>query len=339
MRSVYMLKLQKIIGSTAQEVFEVSSSAITIGREPENSLVVDSDAVSRQHGCIQQAGNHWIYIDLDSSNGSWLNGVQVNGGQRRLLRNGDILQLANFAIRIVSGADKSVGATESSAIIFSGEHFQQDIALLQSSEIVSLALSGTSVEVAREARDSDIARIEQKNGILLRILNTDVPTQVNGSVVAGEMRLVDRDEVRLRDCAIIINDAKSVQSLPGESFVTDAPMEPGADAYDRFHRPPHLQPRDSGWESEAVRRRMESGRKFVFGSAPAQIDVAQTQTLKSVPMHLDDDLLTSPLHRFSHLRQGRTGEPLSGIQKVGIAVAVGVLVVVFGWAAIGMLGM
>ena len=52
-------------------------SRITIGRLPENDVVVDDLLVSRHHAVLTRVPDGWSLRDLGSANGTYLNGRRV----------------------------------------------------------------------------------------------------------------------------------------------------------------------------------------------------------------------------------------------------------------------
>jgi hypothetical protein len=70
---------------------------ITIGRGSECDLTVDERQISRQHVRIFRDGNQYYLEDLNSKNGTWLNGNQMKG--TRVLSDGDEIHLA-LVIRV-----------------------------------------------------------------------------------------------------------------------------------------------------------------------------------------------------------------------------------------------
>lgn len=56
--------------------------------------------VSRQHALLRRFGPDVGIIDLDSRNGTWLNGVRLNPRQSFMLRNGDRVLLAHLPVYI-----------------------------------------------------------------------------------------------------------------------------------------------------------------------------------------------------------------------------------------------
>lgn len=70
-----------------------------IGRDVRNQIQLDCRLASRQHcRIVRSAGHHWL-IDLDSRDGTWLNGERV---ARALLRDGDLIQLGNKVLTFVA---------------------------------------------------------------------------------------------------------------------------------------------------------------------------------------------------------------------------------------------
>jgi pSer/pThr/pTyr-binding forkhead associated (FHA) protein len=67
--------------------------ALMIGRDPANDLVIDHKLASRRHARFEQDESGFYIRDLDSTNGTYLNGQRINGAQ--LLRNNDEVWVAD----------------------------------------------------------------------------------------------------------------------------------------------------------------------------------------------------------------------------------------------------
>jgi DNA-binding NtrC family response regulator len=79
----------------------------TFGRDPECSVVLDSDYVSRRHAAISRSGKLHIASDLSSKNGIVVNGEVV---RETPLSPGDVVRFGNFVgvcLRAPIGADLS----------------------------------------------------------------------------------------------------------------------------------------------------------------------------------------------------------------------------------------
>ena len=60
---------------------------VVIGRLPDSDFVVDDRTVSRHHATIRREGSLWVLVDLDSTNGTRVNGERIDG--RAVIRPGD----------------------------------------------------------------------------------------------------------------------------------------------------------------------------------------------------------------------------------------------------------
>lgn len=56
--------------------------------------------VSRRHAMLRRLGNDLGIVDLESTNGTWINGVQIKPHESVLLRSGDRIALGRLLFRI-----------------------------------------------------------------------------------------------------------------------------------------------------------------------------------------------------------------------------------------------
>ncbi len=81
--------------------FPIDKPLITIGRGPENDITLNDEMVSKHHARVIVQGNNCLIEDLSSSNGTLVNGRQVNS---HILAEGDRLYLGQTNITFVAGA-------------------------------------------------------------------------------------------------------------------------------------------------------------------------------------------------------------------------------------------
>lgn len=77
---------------------------VTIGREEENHIQLNDERISRMHAKLQDDNGTIIFTDLNSTNGSRINGHPVS---LRILRPGDHLQLGRSTL--LFGSDLEIG--------------------------------------------------------------------------------------------------------------------------------------------------------------------------------------------------------------------------------------
>src|SRR5262245_25307851 len=82
-------------GADRGRVFQNLTPPITIGREEGNTIQLNDERVSRYHVKIQEDHNRLVITDLESTNGSKVNGEDV---QLRILRFGDMIQLGRSVL-------------------------------------------------------------------------------------------------------------------------------------------------------------------------------------------------------------------------------------------------
>lgn len=84
-------------GQSVRQI-NIKGSPTTIGRKEGNSLVLNSDRVSRVHAVIDWDGDQYSVIDNDSLNGTFVNGKRV---RHQTLRNGDMLSIGDCEMRFL----------------------------------------------------------------------------------------------------------------------------------------------------------------------------------------------------------------------------------------------
>jgi pSer/pThr/pTyr-binding forkhead associated (FHA) protein len=81
--------------------YTLSDEDVTIGREPGNTVVVGSEQASRRHARIFVSGGAHVLVDLESTNGTFLNSKQV---KEQTLRHGDVVRVATTVLKYVVDA-------------------------------------------------------------------------------------------------------------------------------------------------------------------------------------------------------------------------------------------
>ena len=76
---------------------EDEEDGLSIGRTPDNDVILSDAGVSRHHAYIRVRGQEaWLY-DRDSANGTWLNGQRISGPQ--MIKAGDVIRVGSTELR------------------------------------------------------------------------------------------------------------------------------------------------------------------------------------------------------------------------------------------------
>jgi pSer/pThr/pTyr-binding forkhead associated (FHA) protein len=78
--------------------FPVGEEDVSLGREEGNTVLVASDQASRRHARIFLSGGAHVLVDLDSTNGTYLNSKLV---KEQTLRHGDVIRVATMVMKYI----------------------------------------------------------------------------------------------------------------------------------------------------------------------------------------------------------------------------------------------
>jgi pSer/pThr/pTyr-binding forkhead associated (FHA) protein/prolyl-tRNA editing enzyme YbaK/EbsC (Cys-tRNA(Pro) deacylase) len=162
-----------------QAEYPVTSAGLRIGREAERcQVILCRDTVSRQHCHIEVRNEGAVLVDLDSTNGTYVNGAKI---KRHALQNGDIISLGK------DNARHFVFSTGDAATCDEYALAEQSLCLIGRLADNDIALSNDPTVSAHHAR--------------LRCRGTEVVAEdlgsANGTFVNGER--ITRKKVRPQD--------------------------------------------------------------------------------------------------------------------------------------------
>ena len=166
-------------GNVLKEI-QLTKDRTSFGRRPYNDIVIDNMAVSGEHAVLQMSGNESYIEDLNSTNGTYVNGKVV---KKQQLHHDDMIEIGKYKIQYV---DEAQLAQLASGVIkvLSGPAAGREMALVK--PVTSLGKAGVSVAtITRSARGFSLAHVEG-----------DSPPMINDAAVGV-------DAVALRDGDLI----------------------------------------------------------------------------------------------------------------------------------------
>ncbi|MBL9124373.1 MAG: FHA domain-containing protein [Planctomycetaceae bacterium] len=90
-----VVTLQVLDGADRGRIYENLTPTITIGREEGNTIQLNDERVSRFHLKIQDDQNQYVLTDLESTNGTKVNGEDIH---LRILRFGDMISVGRSVL-------------------------------------------------------------------------------------------------------------------------------------------------------------------------------------------------------------------------------------------------
>lgn len=100
-----MAKLILSMGNLVLKEIPIDKERITIGRKPQNDIQIDNLAISGNHAVIVTILNDAFLEDLNSTNGTFVNGRQIH---KHFLQDGDVIELGKYRLKYVKEAGPSL---------------------------------------------------------------------------------------------------------------------------------------------------------------------------------------------------------------------------------------
>ena len=129
--------------------FTLSKERITIGRRPSNDIHIDNLAVSGEHAAIVSIGRDAFLEDLDSSNGTLVNGKPI---KKYVLQNGDVIEIGKYQLRYVSEAVANTDAAGGT------EDFEKTM-IIRPSAMKAMAPEANVAKTQEVAKTPEVAKV------------------------------------------------------------------------------------------------------------------------------------------------------------------------------------
>jgi pSer/pThr/pTyr-binding forkhead associated (FHA) protein/PAS domain-containing protein len=95
-----MFVLYMINGPLSGHSFEIDQNEIFVGRAPDNPIQIVEQSISRRHARIFRTSDRYFIEDLQSQNGTYLNGHPISPGFQLELKEGDFIALGNILMSV-----------------------------------------------------------------------------------------------------------------------------------------------------------------------------------------------------------------------------------------------
>jgi pSer/pThr/pTyr-binding forkhead associated (FHA) protein len=234
------VKMKGEAGGDKPQTVMLDDDIINLGRDQSCEVVLAQQAVSRTHARITRDGTLFFVEDLGSSFGTQLNGAKLAKSEKRLLRNGDTIAIAQFDVTFDRVADMGAGEASDSKTSFLSRKVVKDVMKGLSAggenayfRVMNGPREGQKIEVPDASeivfgRDEGAADVVLNDDLVSRrhakVRRDWSGTHVedlgsrNGIKVAKKRTkkatLKDRDEVEIGGCRLLFIDPSEVREDP-----------------------------------------------------------------------------------------------------------------------------
>lgn len=174
-------------GVVIKEV-ELSKERTSLGRRPYNDVVIDNLAISGEHAVLQLAGQEVFIEDLNSTNGTYVNGKSV---KKHLLQNNDVIEIGKYHIQYFNelppAAPEGIDATSTGTAlirVMSGSAVGREVALLK--VVTTIGKPGIAVAaITKRPHGFVLAHVEGAKRVTLnrRPVGDEPMAMKNGDVI------------------------------------------------------------------------------------------------------------------------------------------------------------
>lgn len=171
---------------------ELGDETVTIGRDPGNQVILTSKRVGRRHAELRCEGAQYLLLDLNSRNGTFVNGERVT--EPRLLRVGDQIAIADELFTLVEVA-APIAVLEVVAGELAGRSYELGPEPLAIGRGEACAMRLTSRRASRQHAEL----CADGQGFVLHDLGSQNGTFVNGVRLTAPQRLRSGDEIVIGD--------------------------------------------------------------------------------------------------------------------------------------------
>ncbi len=189
--------------------YEFEDDRISVGRDQENEIQVPLSTVSRKHCVFFRDSDEWYLEDLKSTHGTKHNSKPVGAGGKKLLRDGDVIDLIHFKITFhnaqAASPDYSAEKTEALARKMVEEvlaSIGKDAADMPWLRVMNGPDEGKRFDIGVDVSEAVIGR------------GNDCDFQINDANISRRHGIVRRDwnEITIEDAGskngVVINDRK-----------------------------------------------------------------------------------------------------------------------------------
>lgn len=255
-------ELSAIRGPLVGRVFAIGEGVVWFGRTPEATIPVSSHLASRRHAELKVENGTPVLRDLNSANGTRLNGERI---QARALSIGDVIEIGEEAFKL-SGTDTPTLPQRGALTAVRGPLAGRSFPLEDKPLTLGRALDSSVVlHSQRASRRHAEVRVEPR-GACLYDLGSGNGTYVNGTratwrfLAAGDVIEIGEEAFRFEPPAVLpaVASTQPAVSVPSNMRAASSPLAQSI-------------PGEEGWGSSQTPQAPRAASPMVKGTVPIAV--------------------------------------------------------------------
>lgn len=203
-----------VVSPEESREFRLEKDSLTLGRSPDNDIVVPAEAVSRHHASLKRRGAGYVITDLGSTNGLSVDGQLV---KEKLLAPGDRVEIGKHVILTYLGAEDVAAQLAAGLPGMAGATPAAGAAPAPGPEVLEIpegqALSlgrgaETAVHLVHPQVSALHAQVRRREGqVVIQDMGSSAGTFVNGQQVQ-ERALQEGDVIRIGPNQLVLRGGR-----------------------------------------------------------------------------------------------------------------------------------
>ena len=188
-----------VVELSSKEILRVplKGPSMTIGRDPQCDLHLDNRALSRRHAQIEKRGAAIWVRDLNSQNGTFVNGERI--GNPMALNAGDLVEVGRYQVRI-EGVDEA--AADTPVLTLTGPEGKHRFAMVGEEIIIGRAPS-CDIAIGHKSISRRHLRIAiEGDHFVAEDLGSQNGTRLNGKRITGPTPFERGDKLQMSDFTV-----------------------------------------------------------------------------------------------------------------------------------------
>lgn len=151
-----------------KEKYPIDASPTTVGRHPSNKLSFVVDSVSRFHARVEYRDKQFLLTDLQSSNGTFVNGKKI---QSAILNSGDIVLFGELEMKFMSAVDMDshAEASTNSTVDLIASESEMPSRIISTKPGSDVEILTTNIEILKKSDKESIINAHKRLSSLYKL--------------------------------------------------------------------------------------------------------------------------------------------------------------------------
>jgi FHA domain len=178
---------------------DLRAGRTTLGRGPENDIVLENMVVSGHHCVFELGGQADVYVeDLSSTNGTYIGGKLV---KRQRLGDGDVIEIGNFRIQFLDATERTSGGFSAETMVMKYDDESSPKAVHAIFQVLNGSSAGLELPVVKAVTTFGkpgacvVAVSHRREGFYVAFLEGASAPTLNGDAIGDNPVLLSNHDV------------------------------------------------------------------------------------------------------------------------------------------------